>query len=117
MGREDIEIVAPAIAALRRAGIEAHGPLPADTMFTSRARATYDCALCMYHDQALIPVKTIDMDGGVNVTLGLRIIRTSPDHGTALDIAGSGQADPGSLIAALHLAAEIALSRSRILRP
>lgn len=117
MGREDIEIVAPAIAALRRAGIEAHGPLPADTMFTPRARATYDCALCMYHDQALIPVKTIDMDGGVNVTLGLRIIRTSPDHGTALDIAGSGQADPGSLIAALHLAAEIALSRSRILRP
>ncbi len=117
MGREDIEIVAPAIAALRQGGIDARGPLPADTLFTPRARANYDCALCMYHDQALIPVKTLDMDGGVNVTLGLRIVRTSPDHGTALDIAGSGQADPGSLIAALHLAADIALSRSRNARP
>ncbi len=113
MGREDIEIVAPAIAALRQAGIEVRGPLPADTLFTPRARATYDGALCMYHDQALIPIKTLDMDGGVNVTLGLRIVRTSPDHGTALDIAGSGQADPGSLIAALRLAADIATSRSR----
>ncbi|NKE46752.1 4-hydroxythreonine-4-phosphate dehydrogenase PdxA [Roseomonas frigidaquae] len=117
MGREDIEIVAPAIAALREAGIDARGPLPADTLFTPRARAAYDCALCMYHDQALIPIKTLDMDGGVNVTLGLRIVRTSPDHGTALDIAGSGQADPGSLIAALHLAADIATSRSRDHRP
>lgn len=117
MGREDIEIVAPAIAALRAAGIEAWGPLPADTMFTPRARASYDCALCMYHDQALIPVKTLDMDGGVNVTLGLRIVRTSPDHGTALDIAGQGLAEPGSLIAALRQAADIADSRNRETRP
>ncbi|MBU8538337.1 4-hydroxythreonine-4-phosphate dehydrogenase PdxA [Falsiroseomonas tokyonensis] len=113
MGREDIEVVAPAIAALVHEGIDARGPLPADTMFTPRARASYDCALCMYHDQALIPVKTLDMDGGVNVTLGLRIVRTSPDHGTALDIAGKGQAEAGSLIAALRLAAEIAQSRAR----
>jgi len=113
MGREDIEIVAPAVAALRAAGIDARGPLPADTLFTPRARETYDCALCMYHDQALIPVKTIDMDGGVNVTLGLRIIRTSPDHGTALDIAGQGRADPGSLVAALRMAADMAAMRAK----
>jgi 4-hydroxythreonine-4-phosphate dehydrogenase len=113
MGREDIEIVAPAVAALRADGIDTRGPLPADTLFTPRARESYDCALCMYHDQALIPVKTIDMDGGVNVTLGLRIIRTSPDHGTALDIAGQGRADPGSLVAALRLAADMALARAR----
>jgi len=112
MGREDIEVVAPAVAALRAEGIEARGPLPADTLFTPRARATYDCALCMYHDQALIPVKTLDMDGGVNVTLGLSIVRTSPDHGTALDIAGQGRADPGSLIAALRLAGEMAKARA-----
>ncbi|WP_137179855.1 4-hydroxythreonine-4-phosphate dehydrogenase PdxA [Roseomonas sp. AR75] len=112
MGREDIEIVAPAVAALREAGIAARGPLPADTLFTPRARATYDCALCMYHDQALIPVKTLDMDGGVNVTLGLSIVRTSPDHGTALDIAGKGLADPGSLIAALRMAADMARHRA-----
>lgn len=113
MGREDIEIVAPAVAALRAAGIAARGPLPADTLFTPRARATYDCALCMYHDQALIPVKTLDMDGGVNVTLGLSIVRTSPDHGTALDIAGKGLADPGSLIAALRMAGEMAAMRAK----
>jgi 4-hydroxythreonine-4-phosphate dehydrogenase len=113
MGREDIEIVAPAVAALQAAGIAARGPLPADTLFTPRARATYDCALCMYHDQALIPVKTLDMDGGVNVTLGLSIVRTSPDHGTALDIAGKGLADPGSLIAALRVAGEMARMRAR----
>ncbi len=113
MGREDIEIVAPAIAALRAEGIDARGPLPADTLFTPRARATYDCALCMYHDQALIPVKTLDMDGGVNVTLGLRIVRTSPDHGTALDIAGTQQADAGSLMAALRLAAQMAATRRK----
>ncbi|WP_376097738.1 4-hydroxythreonine-4-phosphate dehydrogenase PdxA [Roseomonas sp. CCTCC AB2023176] len=112
MGREDIEVVAPAVAALRAAGISVRGPLPADTLFTPRARATYDAALCMYHDQALIPVKTIDMDGGVNATLGLRVVRTSPDHGTALDIAGKGLADPGSLIAALRMAAEIAAHRA-----
>jgi 4-hydroxythreonine-4-phosphate dehydrogenase len=117
MGREDIEIVAPAVAALREEGIAARGPLPADTLFTPRARATYDCALCMYHDQALIPVKTLDMDGGVNVTLGLSIIRTSPDHGTALDIAGKGLADPGSLIAALRMAGEMARARAAARAP
>ncbi len=113
MGREDIEVVAPAVATLRAEGLAVRGPLPADTLFTPRARATYDCALCMYHDQALIPVKTLDMDGGVNVTLGLSIIRTSPDHGTALDIAGRGVADPGSLIAALRMAGEMARARAQ----
>jgi 4-hydroxythreonine-4-phosphate dehydrogenase len=113
MGREDIEIVAPAVAALRADGLAVRGPLPADTLFTPRARATYDCALCMYHDQALIPVKTLDMDGGVNVTLGLDIVRTSPDHGTALDIAGKGLADAGSLIAALRMAADMARHRAQ----
>jgi 4-hydroxythreonine-4-phosphate dehydrogenase len=111
MGREDIEIVAPAIAALRAHGVNAFGPLPADTMFHPRARAGYDVALCMYHDQALIPIKTIDFDGGVNVTLGLPFVRTSPDHGTALDLAGSGKALPDSLIAALHLAGKMASHR------
>ena len=108
LGKEDDEIVAPAVAALRAAGIEARGPLPADTMFHDAARKTYDCALCMYHDQALIPIKTIAFDDGVNVTLGLPFIRTSPDHGTAFDIAGSGKANPSSLIAALRLAARMA---------
>jgi 4-hydroxythreonine-4-phosphate dehydrogenase len=117
MGREDIEIVAPAVTALRADGIAARGPLPADTLFTPRARATYDCALCMYHDQALIPVKTLDMDGGVNVTLGLSIVRTSPDHGTALDIAGKGLADPGSLIEALRMAEEMARHRATVSAP
>ncbi|HLN22463.1 MAG TPA: 4-hydroxythreonine-4-phosphate dehydrogenase PdxA [Patescibacteria group bacterium] len=111
MGREDIEIVAPAIAALRAHGVNAFGPLPADTMFHPRARAGYDVALCMYHDQALIPIKTIDFDGGVNVTLGLPFVRTSPDHGTALDLAGSGKALPDSLIAALRLAGEMVARR------
>jgi 4-hydroxythreonine-4-phosphate dehydrogenase len=108
MGDEEARIVVPAIEALRARGVEAFGPLPPDTMFSPRARAGYDAALCMYHDQALIPLKTLDMDGGVNVTLGLPIIRTSPDHGTAFDIAGTGRADPGSLVAALNLAAEMA---------
>lgn len=107
MGREDIEVVAPAVAALRAEGIDARGPLPPDTMFTALARPTYDAAICLYHDQALIPIKTLDMAGGVNVTLGLSILRTSPDHGTALDIAGKGRADPSSLVAALRLAAEL----------
>ncbi len=111
MGREDIEIVAPAVAALRAEGIDARGPMPPDTMFTALARPTYDAAICLYHDQALIPIKTLDMAGGVNVTLGLSIVRTSPDHGTALDIAGTGRADPSSLIAALRLAAELARAR------
>jgi 4-hydroxythreonine-4-phosphate dehydrogenase len=111
LGREDIEIIIPAIAGLRTAGIDVRGPLAADTMFHAAARAGYDAALCMYHDQALIPVKTIDFDGAVNVTLGLSFIRTSPDHGTAFDIAGSGVARPDSLIAALRLAAEMAARR------
>jgi 4-hydroxythreonine-4-phosphate dehydrogenase len=108
MGAEDKTIVAPAVDALRSAGIAARGPLPADTMFHPAARATYDAALCMYHDQALIPIKTLAFDHGVNVTLGLPFVRTSPDHGTAFDIAGTGRADPSSLIAALRLAARLA---------
>jgi 4-hydroxythreonine-4-phosphate dehydrogenase len=114
LGREDLDIVAPAVAELRARGIVARGPLPPDTMFHAEARAGYDAALCMYHDQALIPIKTIDFHGGVNVTLGLPFIRTSPDHGTALDIAGRGEARPDSLIAALKLAAEMAARRGRL---
>jgi 4-hydroxythreonine-4-phosphate dehydrogenase len=113
MGREDLEIVTPAVDALRAEGINAFGPLPPDTLFTPRRRRTYDAALCMYHDQALIPLKTLDPDGGVNVTLGLPFVRTSPDHGTALDIAGSGQADASSLIAAIIMAAELASRRTQ----
>lgn len=105
MGREDAEVIAPAVARLEAEGIDARGPLPADTMFHGRARATYDAALCMYHDQALIPVKTLAFDETVNVTLGLPFVRTSPDHGTALDIAGTGKALPASLIAAVRMAA------------
>jgi 4-hydroxythreonine-4-phosphate dehydrogenase len=104
MGREEITIIAPAIEALRAEGIEAAGPLPADTMFHPEARARYDVALTMYHDQGLIPVKTLAFDEGVNVTLGLPFVRTSPDHGTAFDIAGKGLANPASLIAAIRLA-------------
>jgi 4-hydroxythreonine-4-phosphate dehydrogenase len=112
LGREDIEIVAPAVAELCAAGIDARGPLAADTMFHAAARRSYDAALCMYHDQALIPIKTLDFDGAVNVTLGLPFIRTSPDHGTAFDIAGQGVARPDSLIAALRLAAAMAARRA-----
>ncbi len=108
LGSEDRAIVAPAIDILRGDGIDARGPLPADTMFHEAARKTYDCAICMYHDQALIPVKTLAFDDAVNVTLGLPFIRTSPDHGTAFDIAGTGRANPSSLIAALRLAARMA---------
>lgn len=111
LGREEIEIIEPALAELRGAGIEARGPLPPDTMFHAEARAGYDAALCMYHDQALIPIKTIDFHGGVNVTLGLPFVRTSPDHGTAFAIAGHGTARADSLIAALRLAAEMAARR------
>ena len=111
LGTEDRSIVAPAVEILRGEGIEIRGPLPADTMFHDAARKTYDCAICMYHDQALIPVKTLAFDEAVNVTLGLPFIRTSPDHGTAFDIAGTGKADPSSLIAALRLAARIAATR------
>jgi 4-hydroxythreonine-4-phosphate dehydrogenase len=108
LGKEDSEIVAPAVAKLRASGIDARGPLPADTMFHEAARKTYDCAVCMYHDQALIPIKTLAFEDAVNVTLGLPFIRTSPDHGTAFDIAGTGRASPSSLIASLRLAARMA---------
>jgi 4-hydroxythreonine-4-phosphate dehydrogenase len=108
LGTEDITIVAPAIEVLSKEGIDVRGPLPADTMFHPAARQTYDCAVCMYHDQALIPIKTIAFEDAVNVTLGLPFIRTSPDHGTAFDIAGTGKANPSSLVAALRLAARMA---------
>jgi 4-hydroxythreonine-4-phosphate dehydrogenase len=107
LGEEDAAIVAPAIAALRAEGVDAQGPLPADTMFHAAARARYDAALCMYHDQALIPIKTLAFHHAVNVTLGLPFVRTSPDHGTAFDIAGTGRGDPSSLMAALTLAARL----------
>jgi 4-hydroxythreonine-4-phosphate dehydrogenase len=112
LGREEIEIIAPAVAALTAAGIDAAGPFPADTLFHAKARARYDAAICMYHDQALIPVKMLDFWGGVNVTLGLPIVRTSPDHGVAYDLAGMGLARPDSLIAALRLAGEISARRA-----
>jgi len=111
LGSEDQAIVAPAVEILRREDIDARGPLPADTMFHEAARKTYDCAVCMYHDQALIPIKTLAFDDGVNVTLGLPFIRTSPDHGTAFDIAGTGRANPASLIAALRLAERMAAAQ------
>jgi 4-hydroxythreonine-4-phosphate dehydrogenase len=107
LGDEDHAIVAPAVARLKAEGIDALGPLPADTMFNARARANYDVALCMYHDQALIPIKTLAFDHAVNVTLGLPFVRTSPDHGTAFDIAGTGKANPSSLVAAMALAARL----------
>jgi 4-hydroxythreonine-4-phosphate dehydrogenase len=113
MGHEEARLIAPVLARLRAAGLDLSGPLPADTMFHPAARARYDAAVCMYHDQALIPIKTIDFAGGVNVTLGLPFVRTSPDHGTAFDIAGRGLADPSSLIAALRLAAEMARTRAQ----
>ncbi|MBO1359110.1 4-hydroxythreonine-4-phosphate dehydrogenase PdxA [Acetobacter sacchari] len=116
MGREEIELIAPAIARLKAEGVDVFGPVPPDTMFTLAARARYDAALCMYHDQALIPLKTLDMENGVNVTLGLPIVRTSPDHGTAFDIAGKGVAQPGSLIAALRLAGTLAHNRASSLQ-
>jgi 4-hydroxythreonine-4-phosphate dehydrogenase len=112
LGEEDRAIVAPAVARLVADGIDARGPLPADSLFHKQARATYDVALCMYHDQALIPIKTLAFDHAVNVTLGLPFVRTSPDHGTAFDIAGTGIADPTSLIAALRLAARLAMADS-----
>jgi 4-hydroxythreonine-4-phosphate dehydrogenase len=111
LGEEEQTIIAPAMEILRGEGIAVTGPWPADTMFTPEARATYDVAVCMYHDQALIPIKTLDMTHGVNVTLGLPIIRTSPDHGTAFGIAGQNRADPSSLIAALDLADQLAATR------
>jgi 4-hydroxythreonine-4-phosphate dehydrogenase len=113
IGREDIEIVAPAVEDLRSRGIDAKGPYPADTLFHAAARRKYDVAIAMYHDQALIPVKTLCFDRAVNVTLGLPFVRTSPDHGTAFDIAGKGLAEPTSLLAALRLAAELTASCPR----
>ena len=111
MGEEEITIIAPAIAQLRAEGIDASGPFAADSLFTPAARAGYDVVMGMYHDQALIPLKTLDMSRGVNVTLGLPVIRTSPDHGTAFAIAGKGRADPSSLIAAIDLAVDLASRR------
>jgi len=115
LGEEDRAIVAPAVAQLAADGIDVRGPLPADSLFHERARATYDAALCMYHDQALIPIKTLAFDHAVNVTLGLPFVRTSPDHGTAFDIAGTGLADATSLIAALRLARRLAAADSAAL--
>lgn len=111
MGREEMEWITPLVERMRGEGFDLHGPLPPDTMFHARARAGYDVAVCMYHDQALIPIKTVDFDGGVNVTLGLPFIRTSPDHGTAFDIAGQGIAKPTSLVAALRMAQQMARAR------
>jgi len=112
MGHEDAAVIVPTIAALRAEGIDATGPHPADALFTPRARPTYDVALCMYHDQALIPLKALDFDNGVNVTLGLPVVRTSPDHGTAFAIAGKRIADPGAMIAAIRMAGECAARRA-----
>jgi 4-hydroxythreonine-4-phosphate dehydrogenase len=108
IGREEIDIIAPAIEELRRGGVRVAGPFPADTLFHAAARSRYDAVIAMYHDQALIPIKTIAFESAVNVTLGLPFVRTSPDHGTAFDIAGRGKASPSSLIAALDLAARLA---------
>jgi 4-hydroxythreonine-4-phosphate dehydrogenase len=112
LGPEDSAIIAPAVAALKARGHDVRGPLSADTLFHAEARARYDAALCMYHDQALIPIKTLSFWDGVNVTLGLPIVRTSPDHGTAFDIAGTGKADARSMIAAIELAAKMADARA-----
>ena len=112
MGREEVEWIAPLLARLRAEGLDLIGPLSADTMFHAAARARYDAAMAMYHDQALIPIKTLDFDGGVNVTLGLPFVRTSPDHGTAFDIAGKGVANPASMIAALRMAARMSDARA-----
>jgi 4-hydroxythreonine-4-phosphate dehydrogenase len=112
LGSEETTLVQPAIDRLRAEGIDVSGPWPPDTMFTAAARTRYDVAICMYHDQALIPLKTLDMDHGVNVTLGLPIVRTSPDHGTAFDIAGKGVADATSLLAAIEMAGALAMRRA-----
>ncbi len=113
LGKEEITIIAPAVRALQGRGIDVTGPYPADSLFHAEARARYGAAICLYHDQALIPVKMLDFWGGVNITLGLAIVRTSPDHGVGFDIAGRGIARPDSLIAALRLAAEVAARRTQ----
>jgi len=115
IGREEIDILAPAIEQLRAEGIDAVGPFAADTMFHPRARAGYDAALCLYHDQALIPIKTLHFDEGVNITLGLPLVRTSPDHGTAFAIAGKNAAEPGAMIAAIRMAASACQHRAEAL--
>lgn len=112
MGREEIEVIAPVLERLRGEGLSLIGPQSADTMFHAAARTGYDAAICMYHDQALIPIKTLDFDRGVNVTLGLPFVRTSPDHGTAFDIAGKGLANASSMIEAVRLAASMAMART-----
>lgn len=112
LGSEERDVIGPAIATLQARGIDAKGPFPADSLFHAKARTHYDAAICMYHDQALIPLKTIDFDRGVNITLGLPWVRTSPDHGTALDIAGTGEASPASLIEAIRTAADMAARRA-----
>ena len=112
MGRQEVDFIAPLLDRLRAEGMDLLGPLPADTMFHAPARARWDAAVCCYHDQALIPIKTLDFSGGVNVTLGLPFIRTSPDHGTAFDIAGTGRADVASTLAALRMAAGMARARA-----
>ena len=112
LGREEIDIIAPALDALRAEGLDIVGPLSADSMFHAEARARYDAAICMYHDQALIPLKTLDFNDGVNVTLGLPIVRTSPDHGTAFGIAGTGAANPAAICAAIRMASECAARRA-----
>lgn len=111
LGDEEITLITPAITALKQAGFNVTGPMPPDTMFHEEARAQYDAAICLYHDQGLIPVKTLDFHGGVNVSLGLPVVRTSPDHGTAFDIAGQGIARPDSLVAAIELATQMAQNR------
>ena len=111
MGDEEATIISPAVKILQNQGINVTGPEPPDTLFAEKKRITYDAAICMYHDQALIPIKTLDFTGGVNITLGLPIIRTSPDHGTGLDIAQNATANPCSLIAALDIAAALATRR------
>jgi 4-hydroxythreonine-4-phosphate dehydrogenase len=113
IGREEIDILEPAIAQLRAEGIDAKGPFAADTLFHARARKHYDAALCCYHDQALVPIKTLHFDEGVNMTLGLPIVRTSPDHGTAFNLAGSDRAHPGAMIAAIAMAGQAADRRAR----
>jgi len=116
MGREDIDLITPVLDKLTVEGLKIKGPLPADTMFHARARESYDVAICMYHDQALIPIKALDFDRGVNVTLGLPFVRTSPDHGTAFDIAGKGIANPASTLEALRLAAKMGAARQNDLK-
>ena len=111
-GREELEIIAPAVAELKAHGISVSGPAPADTLFHERARQTYDAVVCMYHDQALLPAKTIDFSNGVNVTLGLPFVRTSPDHGTAFEIAGTGVADETSFVSSLIIAADNVAKRT-----